>query len=152
MCGFARVFLQMDPGQTNVFVRHRFSGKTFTENVDLAVLAQGLVILADLIVLDKVRIKITLPVKFTPFGNFTAAHQTRHDRFADGFPVGDRKRTGIPHADRTGVGVGFSAILVRTITKHLPCSPDLDMHLQTDHGFISGSHRFSPFIRNVILL
>ena len=138
--GFTGVFFQMDSGDTDIFIRQLFAGKSLAEDMEFAMFAQRLIILGDLIVFHQVRIEITFPVELAPVGDRAGTHQPCDDSFPDCFHIGNGERTGITHADGAGHRIRFAAECIRAVTEHFTFCPDLDMDFQSDDGFISDSH------------
>ena len=126
----------MDTGDPDGLFGKCFAGKSGAGDIHFAVDAKWQIELGDLIVFHQVRVKVTFPVEFAETGNFAIHEQTGFDCRADGFFVGNREGAGVAEADRAGEGVGFSAEFVGAGAEHFAGGADLDMHFQTDNGFV----------------
>ena len=112
------------------------AGKSGTGNVHFTVDAKGQVKLGDLIVFHQGGIEVTLAVKFAEFGDGASGEQTGFDRRMDRFLIGYRQHTGVAHADRTDIGIGFSTEFIGARTEHFAGRANLSMHFQTDNSFV----------------
>ena len=97
-----------------------------------AVDADGLVVLADLVVLGHVRIEVVLPVEDRLFRH-PAVQRLPHPQGELHRPlVEDGKRPGQPQAHRADVGVGLGSELVDAGAEELGIGGQLDVDLEPD--------------------
>ncbi|MPN30553.1 hypothetical protein SDC9_178024 [bioreactor metagenome] len=100
---------------------------------DLAVDAQRLVVLGDLVVLGHVGIEVVLARESAPAGDIAAQAEPDPDRRFARLLVDHRQRAGQPQADRTGVGVRLAAELGRAAAPHLGRGAEFDVHFEAEH-------------------
>ncbi len=103
--------------------------------IEIAVVAQGQIVLADLIVLRLVGIEIVLAVHLRPARDFAVECEPDGDRRLDHRLVQRRQDTGHAEADRADVRVRRCMEIVLAAAKHFGSRTDLDVDFQSDDGF-----------------
>ena len=112
--------------------RHRVL-RAFDVQSDLALIGNGLVVLADLVVLRHVRVEIVLAGEPAPACDGTAQRQADPDGRLNCLAIDHRQRTGQTQAHRAGMGIRFGAELRGAAAPHLRFGVELDMHLEAQH-------------------
>ena len=107
------------------------------EYVEIAVGADGLFVLGDLVSLGKIRIVIVLPGKDTSSIDGTVRRESRLDGEIDHLLVEHRKCSGQTHAGGTGVAVRLATELRGAATEYLAFREEVRVHLETDYAFIT---------------
>jgi hypothetical protein len=96
------------------------------------------VVLADLVVLGHVRIEVVLPVEQRLRSDLAVQGEADAGDVLDRLLVRDREGSGQAQAHRAHARVRRGPELVAASAEHLRLGRELDVALQTDHGFVRG--------------
>src|SRR5439155_10946150 len=130
--GLARVLLQMHAGDPDA------PSLAVDLDVQVAIDAQGQVVLGDLEVLRHVRIEVVFAVEQRMGGDPAVQGEADPDRVLDGPLVGDWEGSRVPEANRADVRVGGRPEVVQAAAEHLRSGGELDVALQADDGLVGG--------------
>lgn len=136
MVQFGRVLLKMDAGDADDLFRQRLAGEAGSSDPEFAALAERQVELADLVVLDEVRVEVALAVELAELCDFAPGQESGPHRLQDRLAVRNRQRAGIPEADRTGQRIRLRSVPVCTGTEHFAFGTDLDVYFNADNCFV----------------
>src|SRR5262249_44825813 len=103
--------------------------------VELAMLAQRLVVLRDLVALRQVGIEIVLAIEFRLLANATAEPESGLDGEIERVLVQYRQYAGLRGADRADSRIGNAAESDFTSAEQLGIRCELHVHLETDDRF-----------------
>ena len=117
---------------------HTPGGAVGEQDVEVAVVGGGLVVLRDLVVLRLVRVEVVLPRELARRPDRAVQREADADRGLDGLRVGDRQRSGQADAHRAHLGIGLGAEVGRASAEHLGRGTQLDVHLEAHHRIESG--------------
>ena len=104
--------------------------------VDIAVVADRLVVLRNLVPLHQVGVHVLLSVKLGYVGDLTVERETDLDGVLNGAFINDRQSPRQCHGNGIDDRVGFLSLVSRAgVREHLGSGVQLHMCLQTDYGF-----------------
>ena len=98
------------------------------------------VVLRNLIIFRHVRIEVIFAVELRERRNLRTERKAGRDDVLDRFGVGNGKRARHAETDRTDLGVRLAAELVSATAEHLRRRLELDVTLDSDHGFVGSVH------------
>ena len=101
-----------------------------------AVFAERQIVLADLIVLDKIGVEVALAVELAEFRDFAPGQKSGAHGLENRFVVLNRQCSWISEADRAGQRVRLGSVAVFAGAEHFALRPDLDMDFNADDCFV----------------
>lgn len=108
-----------------------FCGAVFEWDIDIAFLAHGQVVLADLVIFRQVGVIIAFAVPFCKARDFEVQCQGCQDGVFVRFFVHDGQAAGHSQADRAYIGVGRVAVAKFTAAEHFGLGGQLNVYFQT---------------------
>ena len=131
MLEFAGVFFEVDADDADLL------GAALAVDFDPAALAQGLLVLRDLVALGQVGIDVVFARKNAAGLDLAMEGHAGHNRQLDGAAVDHGQGTGLAGAHWTNVSVGrHLKVIGRAGTKHLGGGLQLDVDFHADNGFV----------------
>ena len=114
-------------------------------DLDAAVEAERLVVLADLVALREVGIEVVLAVPLRELGDVAAQGESRADGQPDRLAVEHRQCAGQAHDHRVDLRVRIGAVVVGAGGEALRLRLELEVHLHADEHLRRVAHHASPF-------
>ena len=101
-------------------------------DVEVAVDADRLVVLADLVVLRHIGVEVVLAGHAAPLDDVAVERQPDADDRLDGLGIGHRQGAGQAKTDGAHLRVGRGAEIGRAAAEHLGAGAEFDVHLEAD--------------------
>ena len=115
-------------------------GDAVHDDIDEAVLGEGLVVLRDLVALRKVGIEVVLAGEAGVRADLAVQREGALDGQFDGLAAEHGEGAGKAEADRADVGVGRRAETGGTAAEDLGGGGQLDVDFEADYGFVARDH------------
>ena len=132
---FPRVLLEVDPDEADSLLLAAHM------DVDRTPLAEGTIVLGDLVALRKVRVEVVLSREDAPRVDRRADRESGHDGEFDGPLVQDREHAREPEANRTDLSIRRRAEGGGAGAEDLRVRLQLRVNLEPDHRLVLRAHR-----------